>query len=71
MGNEGIAYQNKDIASKVFAERFKNKSLTVYGLNIPKIIQVLPTNLPEVTASELRIDNLFLLAGWFYRYHRL
>ena len=61
MGNEGIAYQNKDIASKVFAERFKNKSLTVYGLNIPKIIQVLPTNLPEVTASELRIDNLFLL----------
>lgn len=32
-----IAYQNKDITSKVFAERFKGKSLKVYGLDIPKV----------------------------------
>ena len=57
----GIAYQNKDIASKVFAENFKDKSLAVYGLSLPKIVQALPTNLPEVKANELRIDNLFLL----------
>jgi hypothetical protein len=56
-----IAYQNKDIASKVFAENFKGKSLKVYGLDVPKVVQVLPTNLPEITANELRIDNLFLL----------
>ena len=56
-----IAYQNKDIISKVFAENLKEKSLKVYGLDVPKIIQVLPTNLPEITVNELRIDNLFLL----------
>lgn len=61
MGENAIAYQNKDIASKVFAEKFKGKSLSVYGINIPKVIDVLPTNLPEISANELRIDNLFLL----------
>jgi hypothetical protein len=56
-----IAYQNKDITCKVFAENFKGKSLKVYGVNVPKVVQVLPTNLPEIAANELRIDNLFLL----------
>ena len=28
---------------------------------MPKIIRVLPTNLPAIQANELRIDNLFLL----------
>lgn len=56
-----IAYQNKDVLSKSLAENFKNKSLRVYGLDLPKIVQVLPTNLPIVEANELRIDNLFLL----------
>lgn len=59
--NSDIAYQNKDIMSKVFADKFADKSLKVYGLDIPKIKQVLPTNLPTVSANELRIDNLFLL----------
>lgn len=56
-----ISYQNKDITSKAFAESLKNKSFKVYGINIPKIVEVLPTNLPMITANELRIDNLFLL----------
>lgn len=56
-----IAYQNKDITSKVLAENFKGKSLRVYGINVPKIVQVLPTNLPQIEANELKIDNLFLL----------
>ncbi|MCM1084265.1 MAG: hypothetical protein NC428_12410 [Clostridium sp.] len=60
MGKD-IAYQNKDIISKVFAENLKEKSFKAYGLDLPKIVQVLPTNLPEITANELRIDNLFLL----------
>ncbi len=57
----GIAYQNKDIASKVFAEKFRDISLNVYGVKLPRIVKVLPTNLPEISANELRIDNLFLL----------
>lgn len=61
-GKRSIAYQNKDIASKIFGEILKNQSLKVYGLDLPEIVQVLPTNLPEISANELRIDNLFLLA---------
>ncbi len=56
-----IAYQNKDITSKIFAEKFKGKSLRVYGIDIPEVVQVLPTNLPDISANELRIDNIFLL----------
>ena len=39
----------------------KNKSLSVYGLNIPRIVRALPTNLPEIFANELRIDHIFEL----------
>lgn len=59
--SQDVVYQNKDITSKVFADNFKEKSLSVYGLDIPKIVQVLPTNLPVIEANEMRIDNLFLL----------
>lgn len=51
----GIAYQNKDIVSKIFAESLIEKSLNVYGLNVPKVVGVLPTNLPTVEANELRM----------------
>lgn len=56
-----ITYSNKDVTSKYLAENFKDKSLRVYGLDVPKIIQVLPTNLPIIAANELRLDNIFLL----------
>ena len=57
-----IAYQNKDITSKVLAEAFKGKSFRVYGLDLPEIRVVLPTNIPAVRVNELRLDNLFELA---------
>lgn len=57
-----IAYQNKDITSKVLAENFKGKTFSVYGLNLPDIVRVLPTNIPVILANELRLDNLFELA---------
>ncbi len=61
-----IAYQNKDIVSKVMAEEFEGKSFAVYGIDIPKIIKVEPTNLPAIEANELRMDNLFLLEDKSY-----
>lgn len=64
--SEGIAYQNKDIEFKVLSEVFKEKSFAAYGLDLPKIKAVLPTNLPIVLANELRIDNLFLLEDGTY-----
>ncbi|HBA51018.1 MAG TPA: hypothetical protein DCZ91_25110, partial [Lachnospiraceae bacterium] len=57
-----MAYQNKDITSKVLAEAFKGKSFRVYGLDLPEIRVVLPTNIPAVRVNELRLDNLFELA---------
>lgn len=56
-----IAYQNKDIASKVLADTLKGKSLAAFGLPHLKIVDVLPTNLPAIESNELRLDNLFLL----------
>ena len=56
-----ITYQNKDVISKIFGENLKEKSLAVYGVNIPKIKEVLPTNLPVIEANEMRLDNLFRL----------
>ena len=61
-----IAYQNKDITSKILAEEFKGKSFAVYGVDIPKIVSVEPTNLPAIEANELRMDNLFLLEDGSY-----
>ena len=68
MGKEelDIAYQNKDITSKILAEEFKGKSFAVYGVDIPKIVSVEPTNLPAIEANELRMDNLFLLEDGSY-----
>ena len=59
--SKGIAYQNKDIISKVFMESFGSKSLEVYGLHVPKVVRLLPTNLPVIEAHEWRIDNLLEL----------
>ncbi|MGN8887009.1 hypothetical protein [Blautia sp. HCP28S3_G10] len=56
-----ISYHNKDVLSKTFGENLKNKSFAAYGLKLPKIVEVLPTNLPTVEANELRMDNLFRL----------
>ena len=61
MPNDKIAYQNKDIVSKTLAENLKGKAFRAYGLNLPQVTQVMPTNLPTVKANELRIDNLFEL----------
>jgi hypothetical protein len=33
------------------------------GLDLPKIKKVLPTNLPRISATELRADGLFILEG--------
>ena len=59
--DSAISYHNKDIVSKLFGEKLKHKSFVVYGLKIPEITEVLPTNLPAVEANEMRLDNLFRL----------
>lgn len=58
---KAIAYQNKDIASKVTAEHLIGKSLAPFGLPDVRVIGTLPTNLPVIESNELRLDHLFLL----------
>ena len=61
-----IAYQNKDIMSKVLADNYADAFYEVLGLTIPRIVEAKPTNLPAIEANELRMDNLFLLADGSY-----
>ena len=35
--------------------------MNVNGLDLPPVRQALPTNIPQILANELRIDNVFLL----------
>lgn len=35
-----ITYHNKDVLSKILAENFKDKSLKVYGIDVPRIKQI-------------------------------
>lgn len=56
-----IAYQNKDITLKYFADTLIDKSLAVYGLPHIRIKDCRPTNLPAIEANELRLYNLFIL----------
>ena len=61
-----IAWQNKDVSTKGFAERLKGRNLKVYGLEMIEIEDILPTNLPAIEANELRLDNLFKLKSGEY-----
>ena len=61
-----IVYQNKDVTAKSLAELFKGKTFSVYGIDVSEIVDVEPTNLPEVEANELRLDNLFRLKDGSY-----
>ena len=59
--NEKVAYQNYDIVLKKCGESFKGKTFRAFGLELSKVRQVMPVNIPAVKANELRIDNLFEL----------
>lgn len=64
--NQGIAYQNKDIMSKLLAELFPKTSFEVYQIQTPQVARLLPTNLPKLQLNELRLDNLFQFVDGSY-----
>lgn len=64
--SEGIAYQNKDILFKILGQTYKEKSFAAYGIDLPPIRELLPTDLPKISANEKLIDNLFLLEDGTY-----
>lgn len=64
--SEGITYHNKDILFKILGQSYKEKSFSAYGINLPPIRELLPTNLPKISANEKSVDNLFLLEDGTY-----
>jgi len=66
MMSEGITYHNKDILFKILSQTYKEKSFSAYGLDLPPIRELLPTNLPKISANEKDVDNLFLLEDGTY-----
>ena len=60
-GKSAVSWQNKDITAKVLADSFKGKSLEAFGLHLPRIVDTRPTNLPDIEANELRLDELLVL----------
>jgi hypothetical protein len=58
---EGIAYRNKDILFKILSEHYPHISFKVYGLDLPAVKEVLPTELPDISASTRHADGVFLL----------
>ena len=64
--HSGIVHQNKDVISKIFGENIPNKSFSVYGIDVPKVIALEPTNLPAIELNEQRMDNLYLLEDGSY-----
>ena len=61
MAGKGIVYQNQDVLLKIMSENYQDVSLEVYGLTLPRIMRMLPTNLPNISLDEKRADNVFLL----------
>ena len=63
---EGIVYQNKDILFKILGQTYKEKSFAAYGIDLPRIHALLPTDLPKISTNEKSVDNLFLLEDGAY-----
>ncbi len=61
-----VAYQNKDISSKIFAEDFKDTYFKVFGLELPSIVRAEPTELPAIEVNSNAMDNLYYLADDTY-----
>ena len=64
--NNAIARNNKDLISKILADSFGEKSFSVYGINLPPIVQCLPTEFPDVQVTDRVSDRLFLLQDGSY-----
>jgi hypothetical protein len=44
---KGIIYQAKDVLFKTLSEMFKDKALVMYGLDYPKIVEMLTNEFPQ------------------------
>ena len=57
--SEGIVYQNKDILFKILGQSYKEKSFAAYGIDLPPIRELLPTDLPKIAATKKALTICF------------
>lgn len=55
MNDAKIPHQNQDIIYKYMAKFFRNETLEYYGLKLPKITNVKPTELPIIHLAERKM----------------
>ena len=55
--SDGITHNNKDVMFKVLSKYYADKSFAVYGLDVPRVRRMLPTNYPAVSAKEVYCDR--------------
>ena len=48
-----ITHNNKDVLFKAFSQNYRDKSLAVYGLDVPNIKQLLPSTYPVVYTGDI------------------
>ena len=62
MSVKDVAHNKVDIILKALGNDYRDKSFAAYGLDLPKIINFRPTDLPLVTGRERFADHIFDLA---------
>jgi hypothetical protein len=61
-----IAHHNYDVIFKAVTERFKDNALEFYGVHVPPIVDVEPTELSKVEINTRKMDFVFRLADGTY-----
>ena len=59
------------MTAKSLADIFKGKTFAVYGIDVPKIVDVRSTSLPAIMASEVEVGQFASAQGGFICHSRL
>ena len=62
VSEKDVAHNHTDILLKALENEYNNKSFAAYGLDLPKIVNFRPTDLPIIVGKERFADHVFDLA---------
>lgn len=62
VSEKDVAHNHTDILLKALGNEYNNKSFAAYGLELPKIVNFRPTDLPIIVGKERFADHVFDLA---------
>ena len=59
VSEKDVAHNHTDILLKALGNEYNNKSFAAYGLELPKIVNFRPTDLPIIVGKERFADHVF------------